>query len=110
MPSNNVGVENWDMGYYSPIAQYGPGDQNDLGLDTAGAQRDIEQAVPGQFPHLVKLVEAGASSVYDGGVYTIMTWHPNDQNFVLSAAVDETKTYEVRVSSVSCVSCVPRTC
>lgn len=104
VPSNNEGVENWDPGFFAPVAEYGPGDVNGNGKFADGSSRDIEQAVPGQFPHLVKLVVAGASSVYDGGVYTIMTWHPNDQNFVLSAAVDENVAYEVRVSSVSSVS------
>lgn len=93
VPSNNVGVENWDFGWSGAVGMFGPGDVTGKSVTTS---------FPGQFPHLVKLVEAGAASIYDGGVYTIMTWHPTDNNFVLSAAVDEGKTYEVRMLCVSC--------
>eukprot|EP00752_Nemacystus_decipiens_P004317 g3943.t1 len=98
VPSNNVNVENWDFGLWDTVGQYGTGDIQGLGLtDTpTPGPVTIDQAVPGQFPHLVKLVKAGAS-VYDGGVYTIMTWHPTDQNFVMSAAVDISTSGEYQV-------------
>lgn len=86
VPSNNVGVENWDFG--NELGDFGPADHS----QAAGV---IQQSVPGQFPHLVKLVSTTPDSEYEGGVYTIMTWHPDDDNFVLSAAVDMTKEYQV---------------
>ena len=82
MPSDNVGVENWDFG--GPTKDFGEID----------GVNGLKQAVPGQYPHMVKLVDTDASE-YDGGVYTIMVYHEDDDNFVLSAAVDGTKTYEV---------------
>lgn len=98
--SNNVGVENWDFG--SEVGQFGPADLAQ-GFDAAGSPRAIRQAVPGQFPHLVKLVDASASSEFDGGVYTVMVWHPDDDNFVLSAAVDPSKEYQVGVLASTCL-------
>lgn len=102
VPSNNVGVENWDMG--NVLGDFGPVTTQGQQLDGSGnlIARDIRQSVPGQFPHLVKLVKVNPDSEYDGGVYTIMTWHPDDENFVLSAAVDDSAEYQVCVLCVYC--------
>lgn len=86
VPSNNVGVENWDSGSKVGIFPQ---------FDALGTARTIPQAVPGQFPHLVKLVNANADSEFEGGMHTIMSWHPQDDNFVLSAAVDPGVEYQV---------------
>lgn len=94
--SNNVGVENWDLGSLgTEAAVYGP--ENYASGGTYGnVARTIRQAVPGQFPHMVKLVNAAASTPeFEGGMYTIMSYHTVDENFVLSAAVDPSLTYQV---------------
>lgn len=80
--TDNVGVENWDFG--GPTGHFGPWHPT------------ILEAVPGQFPHLVKLVNNAAESEFEGGMYTIMTWHQENDNFVLSAAVDSSMEYQVR--------------
>ncbi|CAM9316995.1 unnamed protein product [Ectocarpus sp. 8 AP-2014] len=79
--TDNVGVENWDYG--GPTGHFGPWHQT------------ILEAVPGQFPHLVKLVNNAPESEFEGGMYTIMTWHQEDEHFVLSAAVDSSQEYQV---------------
>ena len=79
--SDNVGVENWDYGGL-------------LGEFRFGTWSALH-AYPDQFPHLVKLVNTAASSEYDGGVYTIMYWNAEDEQFFLSSAVDTSLTYQV---------------
>ena len=88
---DNEGVENWDTGSI----------MGDFGVTDTVNSPTRREAVPGRYPHIVKLVEKNAPSEYDGGVYTIMNWHVDDENFVLSAAVEaldannEPKEYEV---------------
>lgn len=79
--TDNVGVENWDFG--GPTGHFGEWHES------------ILEAVPGQYPHLVKLVKTPVESEFEGGMYTVMVWHEVDNQFVLSAAVDTTEEYEV---------------
>ncbi|CAM9482805.1 unnamed protein product [Hapterophycus canaliculatus] len=79
--TDNVGVENWDFG--GPTGHFGTWHET------------ILEAVPGQYPHLVKLVNSAPESEFEGGMYTVMVWHEEDNAFVLSAAVDTSQTYQV---------------
>lgn len=81
--TDNVGVENWDFG--GPTAHFGEWHET------------ILEAVPGQYPHLVKLVNSAAASEFEGGMYTVMVWHEVDNTFVLSAAVSTEEIYEVKL-------------
>lgn len=73
--TDNLDVENWDYGAFHDAL--------------------LPLTLPGQFPHLVKLVNSAASSEVEGGVYAIMFWNPDDTTFYLSTTVDNTLEYQV---------------